>query len=72
MTMEATELTWADQIDLRTTLRTRREVIRELVQARFGSVSPRLSTLIDSIDSEEDLKALFRRAIAAQTEDELV
>jgi len=71
-TMEATDLTWADRIALRTLLQTTRQNIRELVQIRFGRVAPALDTQIDRADSEEALKALFRRAAVAQTEDDLV
>src|SRR2546421_12532373 len=40
VTMDATELTWAGQIDLRSSLRTRREDVRRAIQLRFGRVSP--------------------------------
>ncbi len=70
--MEATELTWRSRIDLEVTLRTRREDIRELMQGKFGRVSPEVEAVIDGAATEDDLSALFRRAIAAQTEDDLL
>ncbi len=70
-TMEATELTWADQIDLRTTLRTRREDIKKLLEIRFGRISPQIAAKIDGTDSEEELALIFERAAVAKTEDEL-
>ncbi len=41
--MEATELTWRSRIDLEVTLRTLRENIRELIQSKFGRVSPEVA-----------------------------
>jgi len=70
--MEATELTWRSRIDLEVTLRTLRENIRELSQGKFGRVSPEVEAMIDGAATEDDLRALFRRAIAAQTEDDLL
>ena len=69
---EATELTWRSRIDLEVTLRTRREDIRELMQDKFGRVSPEVEAMIGAASTEDDLRALFRRAIAAQTESNLL
>ena len=66
--MDATELTWADQISLRT----RREDIRRVIQLRFGRVSPEVDALIAATDTEDGLTALFDRAVVAQNEDELL
>ena len=72
VTMEATELTWADQIDLRSSLRTRREYVRRAIQLRFGRVSPEVDALVEATETEEGLTALFDRAVVAQNEDELL
>jgi hypothetical protein len=63
--MDATELTWADQIDLRSSLRTRREDIRRLVQLKFGRVSSDVDALVEATETEEGLTALFDRAVVA-------
>ena len=70
--MEATELTWADQIDLRASMRKGRQVIKKLIGIKFGGISPDMEAYIDGIDSEEELDVLFERVAAAQTENELV
>jgi hypothetical protein len=67
-TMEATELTWADRI----ALRTMRKATKELVRIRFGGVSPDVEARIDAAQSEEDLDALFRRAAVAQAETDVM
>src|SRR2546423_11566749 len=72
VTMDATELTWADQIDLRSSLRTQRKDIRRLVQLKFGRVSPEINALVEATETEEGLTALFDRAVVAQNEDELL
>jgi len=71
MALEATELTWRSRVDLEATLRTRREDIRKVVQVRFGRVSPEMEAVIDGIEAEEALNALFDQALAAQTEADL-
>jgi hypothetical protein len=82
--MEATQLTWRSRVSLEVaeevtqrvtqevTLQTKREDIKELIQGRFGAVSPEMAALIDGADSVDDLNALFRRAITAQTESDLL
>ena len=74
-TLEATELTWADQVFLRGrqegAVLTRREDIRQVVRARFGGVPPALETALQAMTHEEELAALFDRALHAQTVDEL-
>ena len=72
MTMDATELTWADQIDLRSSLRTRREDIKRLIQYKFGRVSPEVDARVEATETEDGLTALFDRALVAQNEDELL
>ena len=72
VTMDATELTWADQIDLRSSLRTQRKDIRRLVQLKFGRVSPEINALVEATETKEGLTALFDRAVVAQNEDELL
>ena len=70
--MEATELTWADQVFLRGrqegVVLAMREGMRRVVRARFGSVPPALETMT----REQELAALFDRALKAQRVDELV
>ena len=70
--MEATELTWAEQLFLRKALQAKGEVIRRLVQLKFGQVSPQMSAVIDSVDTEEASNTLFDRMFAAKTESELL
>jgi hypothetical protein len=70
-TMDVTELTWAGQIDLRVSLRVKRDDIRRVVQRRFGQVTPQLESIIAATETEEDLDALLDRAAVARTEDEL-
>src|SRR5205823_14187982 len=72
VTMEATELTWAGQIDLRSSLRTRREDIKRLIQFKFGGVSPEIDALVEATETEDGLTALFDRALVAQHEEELL
>ena len=72
VTMDATELTWAGQIDLRSSLRTRREDVRRAIQLRFGRVSPEVDALVEVTETEEGLTALFDRAVVAQNEDGLL
>ena len=66
--MDATELTWADRISLRT----RREDIKRLVQFKFGRVSPEVDARVEATETKEGLTALFDRAVVAQNEDELL
>jgi hypothetical protein len=68
VTMDATELTWADRISLGT----RRADIRRLVQLKFGRVSPEVDALIENVDSEEAAGQLFDRVFAVQTESDLL
>jgi len=78
--METTQLTWRSRVSLEVaeevtqtvTLQTKREDIKELIQGRFGAVSPDIEALIDATDSVDDLRALFRRAISVDTESELL
>jgi hypothetical protein len=68
VTLEATDLTWADQISLRT----RREDVRRAIQLRFGRVSPEVDALVEATETADGLTALFDRAVLAQNEDELL
>jgi hypothetical protein len=72
VTMDATELTWAGQIDLQSSLRTRREYVRRAIQLRFGRVSPEVDARVEATETEDGLTALFDRALVAQNEDELL
>jgi hypothetical protein len=75
-TLEATELTWADQWFLRGhqegVVLAMREGIRRVVRARFGSVPPALEAALGAMTREQELAALFDRALKAQRVDELV
>ena len=78
--MEATELTWADQVFLRGreegrqegAVLTMREDIQRVVRARFGSVPSTLEAALQAMTREDELAALFERALHAQTVDELL
>ena len=89
--MEATELTWADQVFLRGrqegheegrqegreegrqegVVLAMREDIRRVVRARFGSVPPSLETTLQAMTREEELAALFDRALKAEAVEDL-
>jgi len=68
MAIEATELTWRDQVELEA----RRKDIRRAVHVRFGHAAPLIDAVIDNAASDRDLDALFDRALLAQTEDDLL
>jgi len=72
MALEATELTWRSRVDLDVTVRTRREDIRKIVEVRFGRVSPEVDAVIGETEAEEELNALFERALQAQTENDVL
>ena len=72
MALEASELTWMSRRDLEVTLRTLRKDIRKVVQVRFGRVSPEVEAIIDGTEEEDTLNAFFDRALAAQTESDLL
>jgi len=58
--------------DLEATLRTLRQNIRELVEGRFKTILPDVEVVIDGTDDEDELRALFRRAITAPTQRDLL
>jgi len=64
--------TAAARPDLGATLRTRRQDIRELIEGRFESIPPDVEAVIDGTDDEDELRALFRRAITALTRRDLL
>jgi len=70
--MRTPELTWQSRIDQEVTVRTRREVIRELVRRKFERISPEVEALIGRTESEGDLRALFERAIDARAVSDLL
>ena len=72
MALEATELTWRSHVDLDVTLRTRRKDIRKVVEVRFGRASPEVDAAIGETATEEELKALFERALRARTENDVL
>jgi len=69
MAVDLSQLTWASRREIEV----RQEDIRELVQIRFGQVSPDVEAAIDkSADTDDELEALFRRAATARTESDLL
>ncbi len=68
MVIEATKLTWRDQVELDAT----RKNIRRAIQVRFGHVTPEVEALINNTASDTDLDALFDRALLARTEDDVL
>jgi len=66
--MEATELTWRSRFKLEV----RREDIKRVVQVRLGRLSPEVEAAINAITSDDELEALFDRALVAQTESDLL
>ena len=68
MVIEATELTWRDQVELEAT----RKNIRRAIQVRFGHVTPEVEELINNTASDTDLDALFDRALLARTENDVL
>jgi len=68
MVIEATKLTWRDQVELEAT----RKNIRRAIQVRFGHVTPEVEALINNTASDTDLDALFDRALLARTEDDVL
>jgi len=75
-TMEATELTWADQVYWEGREKGRvqglREAIERLVRARFGRVAPELEATLAAMTREEDLAAFVDRVGKAQSEVDLL
>jgi len=57
---------------LEATLRTLRQNIKELIEGRFTSISPEVEAVIAGTDDEDELRALFRRAITAPTQRDLL
>jgi hypothetical protein len=70
--MGTREWTWADQLALETRLAGERRTTRHLIQRKFGRVPPDVEREIESITTEEELMALFDRALAAVTEADLL
>jgi len=58
--------------DLKATLRTLRQNIKELIEGRFTSISPEVEVVIAGTDDEDELRALFRRAITVPTQRDLL
>ena len=72
MTMEATQLTWADELMLRNELQTKRKDIKDVIAFKFGEVPSDVDAAIDSATTEQELTALFQRAAVARTQDDLL
>ncbi len=68
MVIEATELTWRDQVEIEAT----RKAIKRAIQVRFVHVTPEVEELIDNTASDTDLDALFDRALLARTENDML
>jgi hypothetical protein len=75
-TLEATELTWADQLILQGREQGREEALREtilrLARVRFGRVSPTLEQAVQALTREEEMLAFFDRVLNAQREDDII
>jgi Putative transposase, YhgA-like len=71
-TMEATELTWADQVYEEGKVQGLREAIERLVRTRFGRVTPELAARLAAITREEELAAFIDRVGTVQSEDEML
>ncbi len=71
-TMETTELTWAERMFEQGEQRGMRAAIRQLLRARFGSVSPEAEATLAGLTREEDLTAFIGRAAVARSEAELL
>jgi len=71
-TMEATQLTWADELMLRNELQTMRRDIRHIIQRKFGEAPPDVDTAIDNAGTKEELTDLRDRAIFAQAAEDLL
>ncbi len=71
-TLEATELTWADQMILQGREEALRETILRLARARFGDVSPPLEQAVGAMTREDELLAFFDRTLRAGSEVELL
>jgi hypothetical protein len=76
LVMEATELTWADQVyrDGRAEGRVQglREAIEQLVRVRYGRVNAELAARLAAMTREEDLRELVARIGKAQSETDLL
>ncbi len=72
MTMGATQLTWAEEIMLRNELQTKREDIRHAIRFKFAEVPTEVEAALDYAKTAEALIALFDRALAARTKDDLL
>lgn len=74
--MEATELTWADQLVLQGREQGREEALREailrLARAHFGSVSPAFEQAVQALTREDELLAFFDRSLVARSEADLL
>ncbi len=70
--MEATELTWADQVYEEGKVQGLREAIERLAHARFGRVAPELGARLATLTREEDLAVLVERIGTAQSEADLL
>jgi hypothetical protein len=60
-TLEATELTWADQLVLQGREEALRKTILRAARLRLGNVSPALEQAVQALTGEEDLLAFFDR-----------
>ncbi len=66
--MEATELTWRSRVEIEI----RREDIKRAVRVRFGHIAPEVEAVINTAEYDDELDALFDRAVLAQTETDLL
>lgn len=70
--MEATELTWADQLVLQRREEALRETFPKRKRAARRIVSPALEQAVQALTREEDLLAFFDRTLNARSEADLL
>ncbi len=74
--MEATELTWAEQIErqgvMEGSLGGLRAAARRVVTTRFGRVTPEVEAALAAMTREDDLSAFIDRAVVAANEADLL
>ncbi len=71
-TMQATELTWAEQIFEQGEQRGMREAARTMLRARFGAVAPEIEAVLAGLTREDELAAFIERAAVAHSASELI
>jgi hypothetical protein len=69
--VQDTELTWGDKLLLKGraegVLQGKRETLKRLLVAKFGSLPSEVQIRIDAVESEEQLDRYLERVLTAQT-----